>query len=56
MTTLTIDGFTVREGRHQAGSSLPWHRHAGPTLCFVYAGGFTERFAGTTLECVPGTL
>ena len=56
MTSLTIDGFTLREGRHPAGSSLPWHRHAGPTLCFVYAGGFTERFAGTSLECVPGTL
>ncbi|MGN6391287.1 MAG: helix-turn-helix domain-containing protein [Gemmatimonadales bacterium] len=54
--TITIDGFTVREGRHAAGSSLPWHRHSGATLCFVYAGGFTERFAGTILECVPGTL
>jgi AraC family transcriptional regulator len=56
MTSLTIDGFTLCEGRHPAGSSLPWHRHAGPTICFVYAGGFTERFAGTVLECVPGTL
>jgi AraC family transcriptional regulator len=53
---ITVDGFMVREGRHAAGSSLPWHRHAGATLCFVYAGGFTERFAGTTLECVPGTI
>jgi AraC family transcriptional regulator len=56
MATMTIEGFTLREGRHPAGSSLPWHRHAGPTICFVYAGGFTERFAGATLECVPGTL
>jgi AraC family transcriptional regulator len=56
MTTMTIDGFTLREGRHPAGTSLPWHRHAGPTICFVYAGGFTERFVGATLECVPGTL
>jgi AraC family transcriptional regulator len=56
MSAMTIDGFTLREGRHPAGSSLPWHRHAGPTICFVYAGGFTERFAGATLECRPGTL
>jgi AraC family transcriptional regulator len=54
--TIRVDGFTVREGTHAAGSSLPWHRHPGPTLCFVYAGGFTESFAGTTLDCPPGTL
>lgn len=52
----TIGGFTLSEGRHAAGSSLPWHTHPGPTLCFVYAGAFTERFAGATLECTPGTL
>jgi len=53
---LKLEGFSLREGRHPPGSSLPWHRHAGPTLCFVYAGAFTERFAGATLECTPGTL
>jgi AraC family transcriptional regulator len=52
----TVGGFTLREGRHPAGSALPWHTHRGPTLCFVYAGTFTERFAGATLECSPGTL
>jgi AraC family transcriptional regulator len=51
-----VDGFTVREGRHQAGTALPWHSHAGPTLCFVYSGTFTESFAGATLECTPGSL
>jgi AraC family transcriptional regulator len=35
---------------------LPWHAHPGPTLCFVYAGAFTEIFTGETLECTPGTL
>ena len=54
--TSTIAGFTLTEGRHAPGSSLPWHIHPGPTLCFVYAGTFTESFAGATLECTPGTL
>jgi AraC family transcriptional regulator len=54
--TSIIDGFTFTEGRHAAGSRLPWHSHAGPTLCFVYAGAFTESFAGATFECTPGTL
>jgi AraC family transcriptional regulator len=52
----TVGGFSLREGRHPAGSALPWHTHPGPTLCFVYAGAFTETFAGATLECTPGTL
>jgi AraC family transcriptional regulator len=54
--TSIIAGFTFTEGRHAAGSSLPWHTHPGPTLCFVYAGAFTESFADTTLECTPGTI
>ena len=52
----TVGGFSLREGRHRAGSALAWHTHPGPTLCFVYAGAFTETFAGATLECTPGTL
>jgi AraC family transcriptional regulator len=52
----TVGGFSLREGRHPAGSALPWHTHPGPTLCFVFAGAFTESFAGATLECTPGTL
>jgi AraC family transcriptional regulator len=54
--TASVEGFTLTEGRHAAGSSLPWHTHPGPTLCFVYAGRFTERFHGVTLDCTPGTL
>ncbi|MDQ3137154.1 MAG: AraC family ligand binding domain-containing protein, partial [Gemmatimonadota bacterium] len=52
----TIAGFTLTEGRHAAGSVLLWHTHPGPSLCFVYAGAFTESSAGATLECMPGTL
>jgi AraC family transcriptional regulator len=55
-STATVGGFTLREGRHPGGSALPWHTHPGPTLCFVYAGAFTESFAGATLECTPGIL
>ena len=51
-----VEGFTLTEGRHAAGSKLPWHTHPGPTLCFVYTGAFTETFSGMTLECTPGTL
>jgi AraC family transcriptional regulator len=53
---VSVEGFSLREGRHAGGSSLAWHRHAGPTICFVYTGAFDERFTGTTLECTPGTL
>jgi AraC family transcriptional regulator len=51
-----VEGFTIKQGRHPGGSSLAWHTHAGPTLCFVYAGSFTESFKGATLECTPGTF
>jgi AraC family transcriptional regulator len=51
-----VEGFSLQEGRHPAGSSLAWHRHAGPTICFVYSGGFAERYAGLSLDCTPGTL
>lgn len=54
--TTSVGGFILREGHHPAGSALPWHTHPGPTLCFVYAGAFTESFSGATLECTPGTL
>lgn len=53
---VSVEGFSLREGHHAPGSSLPWHRHAGPTICFVYSGTFAERFAVATLECTPGTL
>jgi AraC family transcriptional regulator len=51
-----VEGFSLREGRHPGGTSLAWHRHAGPTICFVYRGAFAERYAGITFDCTPGTL
>jgi AraC family transcriptional regulator len=54
--TISVEGFSLREGRHAPGSSLAWHRHAGATICFVYSGAFAERFAGLTLDCTPGTV
>jgi AraC family transcriptional regulator len=51
-----INGFTVSEGEHQAGSALPWHAHDNPTICYVLEGAFTEVAAGTALTCVPATL
>src|SRR5690349_18796468 len=53
---VAVEGFSLREGLHPAGSSLAWHRHPGATICFVYSGGFAERYAGVTLDCSPGTL
>ena len=53
---VSVEGFTLREGLHPAGSTLVWHRHAGATICFVYSGGFAERYADVTLDCRPGTL
>ena len=49
-------GFTLTEGVHSGGSSLPWHHHEGPTLCFVLRGSFTETSGGERLTCTPGTL
>jgi AraC family transcriptional regulator len=53
---VSVEGFSLREGRHPAGSSLAWHRHPGATICFVYSGGFAEQYTGLTLDCTPGTL
>jgi AraC family transcriptional regulator len=51
-----VAGFTLTEGIHPAGSSLPWHTHDGPTICFVLHGAFTEISAGEALACTPATL
>ena len=50
-----VGGFSLREGRHPAGSVLPWHTHPRTTRCFVKAGSFNESYAGATHECNPGT-
>ena len=51
-----VAGFTLTEGIHAGGSSLPWHHHDGPTLCFVLQGAFTETSGGERLTCTPETL
>jgi AraC family transcriptional regulator len=51
-----VAGFTLSEGIHPAGSSLPWHHHEGPTLCFVLQGAFSETSGGERLTCTPNTL
>ena len=51
-----VAGFTLTEGIHAAGTSLPWHHHEGPTLCFVLQGAFTETSGGERLTCTPEML
>lgn len=51
-----IRGMTLTEGMHPAGSSLPWHDHGGPTLCFVLEGAFAEYMRGTVIDCRPSTF
>ncbi|MGH7579976.1 MAG: AraC family transcriptional regulator [Gemmatimonadales bacterium] len=51
-----VAGFTLTEGIHPGGTSLPWHHHDGPTLCFVLQGAFTETSGGERLTCTPETL
>ncbi len=56
LRTVRVAGFTITEGIHFAGSSLPWHCHDVPTMCFVLRGSFTEIAAGESLACTPATL
>ena len=51
-----IEGMTLTEGLHPAGSTLPWHEHGGPTLCFVLEGAFAEYMRGTVIDCRPSTF
>lgn len=52
----TLNGMTLTEGLHAGGSSLPWHDHGGPTLCFVLDGAFAEYVRGGVLDCRPSTF
>ena len=56
LRSVRTTGFTLTEGIHSSGSSLPWHYHDGPTLCFVLRGVFTETSGGERLTCTPDTL
>lgn len=51
-----IEGMTLTEGTHPAGSTLPWHDHGGPTLCFVLEGAFAEYMHGSVIDCRPSTF
>jgi AraC-type DNA-binding domain-containing proteins len=53
---LRVPGFDISAGVHAAGSVLPAHAHADPTLCYVLNGRFTEYSKGRSLDCVTGTL
>src|SRR5688500_14052214 len=55
LRSVRASGFTLTEGIHAGGSSLPWHHHDGPTLCFVLRGAFTETSGGERLTCTPET-
>jgi AraC family transcriptional regulator len=51
-----VAGFTLTEGVHPAGSSLPWHAHEGPTICYLLEGAFVEVTGGKSVTCTPATL
>jgi len=53
---VTLDGMTLTEGMHVRGSTLPWHDHEGPTLCFVLDGAFAEYMRGRVIDCQPSTF
>jgi AraC family transcriptional regulator len=53
---LDFNGIKLTEGIHASGSTLPWHDHGGPTLCFVLHGAFAEYMHGHVIDCRPSTF
>lgn len=51
-----IEGMTLTEGTHPSGSTLPWHDHGAPTLCFVLEGAFSEYVRGGVVDCQPSSF
>jgi AraC family transcriptional regulator len=49
-------GVGLSETSHPGGSCTPRHAHEQAYLCLVVSGGFTERSAGQTAECGPGSV
>jgi AraC family transcriptional regulator len=56
LRTARVAGFTLTEGVHSAGSSLPWHTHDGPTICYLLEGAFVEVGSGKSVTCTAATL
>lgn len=52
----SVPGFTLLAGAHDAGTALPAHAHADPTLCYLLDGRFTEYAHGRSLDCETDTL
>lgn len=53
---LELRDYLLTVGEHPAGSELPWHEHAGATICLALHGAFHEYVRGRTLTCRPHTL
>lgn len=56
LRTAEINGITLVEGIHPAGSTLPWHSHDGASICLVLRGAFAEYSHGDRMECTPFSL
>lgn len=56
VTQASVPGFTLIAGAHDAGTVLPAHSHADPTLCYLLDGRFTEYAHGRALDCDTDTL
>jgi len=51
-----LAGVTFTKSAYRAGESLPSHRHAEATLCYVLQGGFEERWTDGESELSEGIL
>jgi AraC family transcriptional regulator len=49
--TLSVPGFDVVAGVHEASSLLGRHTHDRPTICSVQHGRFTEYYPGKAVAC-----
>jgi AraC family transcriptional regulator len=55
-THLSVPGFDVMSGVHEAASVLERHSHDTPTICCVRYGRFTEYYPGKAVDCDARTL
>ena len=54
--THAVAGVTVRENSYAPNAWLPMHVHAHPYICFVMAGGFSERSGRNLADCGAGSV